>query len=92
MSCGFRRTRAAAEDITTAENSDRGRWNRLYIQALLNDDFTQIDENMQFREMERLAAEQGRKFCMSILRAIDPESAEAIHANNVNNDPRAGIL
>ena len=62
-----------------------------YIQALLNDiDFTQIDENMQFREeMERLAAEQGAEVLHERLRAVDPESAEAIHANNVKRVIRA---
>lgn len=60
--------RAAAEDIYS-----RGKipivagGTGFYIQALLNDiDFTQIDENTQFREeMERLADEQERKSCMS---------------------------
>ena len=62
-----------------------------YIQALLNDiDFTQIDENTQFREeMERLAAEQGAEVLHERLRAVDPESAEAIHANNVKRVIRA---
>ena len=78
--------RAAAEDIYS-----RGKipivagGTGFYIQALLNDiDFTQIDENTQFREeMERLAAEQGAEVLHERLRAVDPESAEAIHANNV---------
>ena len=62
-----------------------------YIQALLNDiDFTQIDENTQFREeMERLAAEQGAEVLHERLRAVDPESAEAIHPNNVKRVIRA---
>ena len=62
-----------------------------YIQALLNDiDFTQIAENSQFREeMERLAAEQGAEVLHERLRAVDPESAEAIHANNVKRVIRA---
>ena len=62
-----------------------------YIQALLNDiDFTQTDENTQFREeMERLAAEQGAEVLHERLRAVDPESAEAIHANNVKRVIRA---
>ena len=84
--------RAAAEDIY-----GRGKipivagGTGFYIQALLNDiDFTQIDENTQFREeMERLAAEQGAEVLHERLRAVDPESAEAIHANNVKRVIRA---
>ena len=87
--------RAAAEDIYS-----RGKipivagGTGFYIQALLNDiDFTQIDENTQFREeMERLAAEQGRKSCMSACGRSIQNRREAIHANNVKRDPRAGIL
>ena len=84
--------RAAAEDIYS-----RGKipivagGTGFYIQALLNDiDFTQIDENTQFREeMERLAAEQGAEVLHERLRAVNPESAEAIHANNVKRVIRA---
>lgn len=84
--------RAAAEDIYS-----RGKipivagGTGFYIQALLNDiDFTQIDENTQFREeMERLATEQGAEVLHERLRAVDPESAEAIHANNVKRVIRA---
>ena len=84
--------RAAAEDIYS-----RGKipivagGTGFYIQALLNDiDFTQIDENTQFREeMERLAAEQGAEVLHERLRAVDPESAEAIHENNVKRVIRA---
>lgn len=84
--------RAAAEDIYS-----RGKipivagGTGFYIQALLNDiDFTQIDENTQFREeMERLADEQGAEVLHERLRAVDPESAEAIHANNVKRVIRA---
>ena len=66
-------------------------FNVVRFQALLNDiDFTQIDENTQFREeMERLAAEQGAEVLHERLRAVDPESAEAIHANNVKRVIRA---
>lgn len=84
--------RAAAEDIYS-----RGKipivagGTGFYIQALLNDiDFTQTDENTQFREeMEHLAAEQGAEVLHERLRAVDPESAEAIHANNVKRVIRA---
>lgn len=84
--------RAAVEDIYS-----RGKipivagGTGFYIQALLNDiDFTQIDENTQFREeMERLADEQGAEVLHERLRAVDPESAEAIHANNVKRVIRA---
>ena len=65
--------RAAAEDIYS-----RGKipivagGTGFYIQALLNDiDFTQIDENTQFREeMERLAAEQGAEVLIVKLHAV----------------------
>ena len=39
--------------------------------------------------MERLAAEQGAEVLLERLRAVDPESAEAIHANNVKRVIRA---
>ena len=95
MSCGFRRFRAAAEDIYS-----RGKipivagGTGFYIQALLNDiDFTRIDENTQFRGRRWNAGSRtGAEVLHERLRAVDPESAEAIHANNVKRDPRAGIL
>ncbi len=62
-----------------------------YIQALLNDiDFTETDENTGFREkMERVAVENGAEVLHERLREVDPESADAIHANNIKRVIRA---
>ena len=62
-----------------------------YIQALLNDiDFTETDENTDFRDkMEHLAKECGAEALHERLRAVDPESADAIHANNIKRVIRA---
>ena len=62
-----------------------------YIQALLYDiDFTENNEDTAYRyELEQLAKEQGAEFLHDMLRNVDPESAEAIHANNVKRVIRA---
>ena len=62
-----------------------------YIQALLYDiDFTDNDEDMEFRHrLETMAAEQGPEVLHDMLRNVDPESADAIHANNVKRVIRA---
>ena len=62
-----------------------------YIQALLYDiDFTENDEDTEYRkELEQLAAEKGADALHDMLRKVDPESAEAIHANNVKRVIRA---
>lgn len=62
-----------------------------YIQALLYDiDFTENDEDTEYRkELEQLAAEKGAEVLHNMLREVDPESAEAIHANNVKRVIRA---
>lgn len=62
-----------------------------YIQALLYDiDFKENDEGSQIREeLESLAAEKGASYIHSLLREADPESAEAIHENNVKRVIRA---
>lgn len=62
-----------------------------YIQALLYDiDFTETDEDTEFRkELEAAAAAEGAEALHERLRAVDPESAEAIHANNVKRVIRA---
>ncbi len=62
-----------------------------YIQALLYDiDFTENDEDTEYRkELEQLAAEKGADALHEMLRKVDPESAEAIHANNVKRVIRA---
>lgn len=55
-----------------------------YIQAILYDiDFTQEGEEREIREeLERLAEERGAAFLHDLLKEIDPEAAQEIHANN----------
>ena len=62
-----------------------------YIQALLYDiDFTENNEDTRYREeLEQLAMEKGAEVLHDMLRKVDPESAEAIHANNVKRVIRA---
>ena len=62
-----------------------------YIQALLYDiDFTQEDADRALRERyEKLATEQGPEALHELLRKVDPQSAEDIHANNVKRVIRA---
>ena len=62
-----------------------------YIQALLYDiDFTAEDADRALREKyEKLAAEQGPQALHKLLSAVDPQSAEDIHANNVKRVIRA---
>ncbi len=62
-----------------------------YIQALLNDiDFTESDQKTEFREeMERFVLQYGAQALHEKLREVDPESADAIHANNVKRVIRA---
>ena len=62
-----------------------------YIQALLYDiDFKENGENASIRkELEKVAAEKGGEFLHEMLRNIDPESAEEIHANNQKRVIRA---
>jgi len=62
-----------------------------YIQALLYDiDFTETNEDTSFRrEMEEKARKEGPEVLHAMLRQVDPESAEAIHANNVKRVIRA---
>lgn len=62
-----------------------------YIQALLYDiDFTENNEDTPYREeLEQLAMEKGAEVLHDMLRKVDPESAEAIHANNVKRVIRA---
>ncbi len=62
-----------------------------YIQALLRDiDFTENDDNVKLREeLELLAKTQGPSVLHQMLQEVDPESAEAIHANNVKRVIRA---
>lgn len=62
-----------------------------YIQALLYDiDFTENDEDTEYREeLEKLAMVEGAEVLHDMLRKVDPESAESIHANNVKRVIRA---
>ncbi len=62
-----------------------------YIQALLYDiDFTENDGDTAIRrELEKLAKTQGAGCLHQMLQEIDPESAAAIHQNNVKRVIRA---
>lgn len=62
-----------------------------YIQAVLYDiDFTGTTEDSAYRkELEALAKERGPGALHRMLSAVDPASAEAIHANNVKRVIRA---
>ena len=62
-----------------------------YIQAVLYDiDFTENETDYSYRrELEQLAEEMGSEYLHDLLRQADPESAEAIHPNNVKRIIRA---
>lgn len=62
-----------------------------YIQALLYDiDFSKQDADTEYREeLEALAKEKGAEYLHAMLKEVDPESAESIHANNVKRVIRA---
>ncbi|MBQ8279388.1 MAG: tRNA (adenosine(37)-N6)-dimethylallyltransferase MiaA [Roseburia sp.] len=62
-----------------------------YIQAVLYDiDFSKQDANTEYREeLEALAKEKGAEHLHAMLKEVDPESAEAIHANNIKRVIRA---
>lgn len=62
-----------------------------YIQSVLyHIDFADSNEDTSLRrELEELANEKGTFFLHEMLREVDPESAEAIHANNVKRVIRA---
>ncbi len=62
-----------------------------YIQALLRDiNFTENDEDMEYRDrLEKLAAEEGADRLHEMLREVDPDAADAIHANNIRRTIRA---
>lgn len=62
-----------------------------YIQALLYDiDFTENECDAVYRhELEQLAKEKGADYLHQKLAAVDPKSAEDIHANNVKRVIRA---
>ena len=62
-----------------------------YIQALLKDiDFTENEESTEYRTyLESLANEKGPEHLHDLLAKIDPDSAEAIHTNNIKRTIRA---
>ena len=62
-----------------------------YIQAVLRDiDFTANEDNTEYRSyLENLAEEKGAQHLHEMLQKVDPESAQAIHANNVKRVIRA---
>lgn len=62
-----------------------------YIQALLYDiDFTEQECDEEYRSrLEALAKEKGADYLHAMLREVDPESAAAIHANNIKRVIRA---
>ena len=62
-----------------------------YIQAVLKDiDFTENEDNNEYRlELEALGEQEGSQVLHDMLRKVDPEAAEAIHANNKKRVIRA---
>ena len=62
-----------------------------YIQALLYDiDFTETKEDTAYRrELSEIARTEGNHALHEMLKQVDPESAEAIHENNVKRVIRA---
>lgn len=61
-----------------------------YIQAIVGDvDFTENTASPYRQELERLAAEKGAEYLHGELQKVDPESAEAIHENNIKRVIRA---
>lgn len=62
-----------------------------YIQSVLYDiDFTENDSDPAYRSyLESLAAEHGAEYLHQMLKQVDPDSAEEIHANNVKRVIRA---
>lgn len=62
-----------------------------YIQALLRDiDFTENEDDAEYRVyLEKLAADEGAERLHEMLKAVDPDAASAIHANNIRRTIRA---
>lgn len=62
-----------------------------YIQAVLYDiDFTENQEDHSYRnDLEQLYEEKGADYLHALLLEVDPESAQAIHANNKKRVIRA---
>lgn len=62
----------------------------LYLDSFLRGGFSTVREDEQYRrELEALAAEQGNEALHARLASVDPESAAAIHPNNVRRVIRA---
>lgn len=61
-----------------------------YIQAALYDiDFSANEDSEVRSDLEKLAQDKGAAYLHDMLRRIDPDSAQAIHANNVKRVIRA---
>lgn len=62
-----------------------------YIQSVLYDiKFDETDDNHEYRHyLEKLAEEKGNEYVHSMLKEIDPESAQSIHFNNIKRVIRA---
>ncbi len=61
-----------------------------YIQSVLYDvNFADNEDDGYRRELEKLVDINGAEYLHEMLRAVDPASAEAIHANNVKRVIRA---
>ena len=61
-----------------------------YIQAVVRDiDFTENEASPCRAELEQLAEEKGSTWLHEELKKVDPESAEAIHENNIKRVIRA---
>jgi tRNA dimethylallyltransferase len=63
----------------------------LYIQSVIYDyQFSEAVSDDEFRKnLEKLAEEQGNDVIHNMLKSVDPESAERIHANNLRRVIRA---
>lgn len=62
----------------------------LYLDSFLRGGFSQVREDAEYREqLARFAAEHGNEALHARLAKIDPESAAAIHPNNVRRVIRA---
>jgi tRNA dimethylallyltransferase len=63
----------------------------LYISAIVNDmNFKEENVDMEYREsLYKIAREKSNEYLHDMLRAVDPESAEKIHMNNVKRVIRA---
>jgi len=63
----------------------------LYLDSVIEiESFSSSVKNEEYRtELERVAGEQGAEYLHSMLREVDPKSAQEIHANNVKRVIRA---